>query len=305
MNCEFYLIAHNAIHTLIGDRLELVCINYHWHRYRRLIPELVLAYRGWPGSGIIEYPSLSYNVCVWCVRSLSERKRERIMYREAICATLILILCISGVAQGESLSSKHDQLMKKREKYFQVINEPAAPSFKLRDANGRVFTLTDFRHKVVVINFIFANCNGVCPLQSQLIAEVQSDINKTSAKAHVQFISITTDPGNDTPDILQDYPSIHNLDDSNWMFLTTLEKQSEDTTRKLAEAYNVKFKPMDDGQQMHGVVTHIIDRGGRFAAKFHGLNVKKESLVHYISSLAVRNSAKSNNNNWDFWGVFK
>jgi hypothetical protein len=50
----------------------------------------------------------------------------------------------------------------------------------------------------------------------------------------------------------------------------------------LSEAYNVRFEPLEDGQQMHGAVTHVIDRGGRFAAKFHGLRFDPLNMVLYI-----------------------
>ena len=37
---------------------------------------------------------------------------------------------------------------------------------------------------------------------------------------------------------------------------------------------------------MHSVVTFIIDRGGRFAAKFHGLKFKPNNLVLYVNGLS-------------------
>lgn len=36
---------------------------------------------------------------------------------------------------------------------------------------------------------------------------------------------------------------------------------------------------------MHGVVTHVIDLGGRFAAKFHGLRFDPLNMVLYINGL--------------------
>jgi protein SCO1/2 len=40
-----------------------------------------------------------------------------------------------------------------------------------------------------------------------------------------------------------------------------------------------------DGTQMHGVVTHVIDRGGRLAANFHGLRFAPVNLVLYVNGL--------------------
>lgn len=43
--------------------------------------------------------------------------------------------------------------------------------------------------------------------------------------------------------------------------------------------------PTEDGQQSHGVVFHVIDRGGRLAAKFHGLQFEPVNTVLYVNSL--------------------
>jgi protein SCO1 len=47
------------------------------------------------------------------------------------------------------------------------------------------------------------------------------------------------------------------------------------TPRALSEACDTPFAPTEDGQQTHGVVFHAIDRGGRLAAKFHGLQFER------------------------------
>lgn len=116
--------------------------------------------------------------------------------------------------------------------------------------------------KTVVLNFVFASCTDVWPMHSAVIADVQDKINITPMKDSVQFISVTTDPANDKADVLQDYAGIHGLDPVNWLFLTIPPGAAVDTTRKLADAYNVQFAPMDDGQQIHSVVTHVINRDG-------------------------------------------
>ena len=85
--------------------------------------------------------------------------------------------------------------------------------------------------------------------------------------------------------MLRSYGAAHGLDPYNWIFLTAGPGQPEDATRRLAEAYDMKFDPLADGQQMHGVATHVIDRGGRFAAKFHGLRFEPVNLVLYVNGL--------------------
>jgi protein SCO1/2 len=157
-----------------------------------------------------------------------------------------------------------------KEEYFQPM-DVQAPDFNLRDAAGKPVGLVDFRGKVVVLNFIYTNCPDVCPLQSEKIAQLQTMINATSMKESVQFVTITTDPKRDTGKVLSDYGLAHGLDPVSWIFLTAASGEPEDTTRKIAKAYGLEFTPGEAGAQMHGIVTHVIDRDGRMRARFHGL----------------------------------
>ena len=195
----------------------------------------------------------------------------------------IAALALSDAAYAHSLEELQAMLLQK-EKYFQSVDKPA-PEFTLVDAGGRVFRLADFRGKVVVLHFIYASCPDVCPLHTERIAEIQKMVNQTPMKDRVQFISISTDPEHDTPEILHDYGPAHGLDALNWVFLTTLPDQPKDVTRKLVEAYGHKFARTGDGQLMHGVVTHVIDKEGRQRGNFHGLDFADVNLVMLVNAL--------------------
>ena len=210
---------------------------------------------------------------------------------KALFVVLSLVLAPALPALAHHPGADLDKLMGSEEKFFQVIDEPAAPPFELADADGRVVRLSDFSDKIVVLYFVFASCTDLCPIHSEVIADIQHKINDTPMRDRVQFLAVTTDPVKDTPEVLKAYGPAHGLDAHNWMFLTTPSDQPEDATRKLAEAYNLRFEPLEDGQQMHGIVTHIIDRGGRFAAKFHGLRFDPLNMVLYINGL-TNNSEK-------------
>lgn len=177
-----------------------------------------------------------------------------------------------------------EQNLRDQEKYFQPVDSEA-PGFTLQDADGRVVRLADFKGKVVVLNFIYANCPDVCPLQSEKIAAIQEMVNITPMKTQVQFVSITTDPKRDRGEDLRDYGDNHGLDAANWVFLTTAPGQAEDTTLKIAESYGLKFVVTKDGEQMHGVVTHVIDQDGRMRGRFHSLRFQNVNFVTYLNAL--------------------
>lgn len=204
-----------------------------------------------------------------------------------------LFIALAGVLLAMPAAAHHpghnlDEVMGSREKYFQAVDKQA-PAFSLRDSDGRSVTLSDFKGKVVVLHFIYASCPDVCPLHADRIAEVQALVNVSPMKGQVQFVSITTDPANDTPEVMRGYGSVHGLDAANWMFLTIADGQSEDTTRGLAEAFGHKFTKAEGNYQVHGVVTHVIDKQGRWRANFHGLRFAPINLVLYVNGLVNEN----------------
>jgi protein SCO1/2 len=193
-----------------------------------------------------------------------------------------------------------EAMLNAKEKYFQPLDKPA-PEFTLRDADGAAVRLADFLGKVVVMHFIYASCPDVCPLHAERIAEVQAMINQTPMKERVQFISVTTDPSKDTAAVLRAYGPAHGLDPVNWMFLTTTAEQPEEATRQLAQAYGHKFDKTPDGYQMHGIVTHVIDRDGRWRANFHGLKFEPVNLVLFVNALVNDVHPEQDHHDESFW----
>lgn len=110
-------------------------------------------------------------------------------------------------------------------------------------------------------------------------------VNITPMKEQVRFITITTDPKRDTGQVLRDYGDNHGLDPANWIFLTAAAGNPEDVTRKIAKSYGLKFVVTKDGEQMHGVVTHVIDQDGILRARFHGLKFQNVNMVIFINAL--------------------
>ena len=218
---------------------------------------------------------------------------------------LAFVLVVSIVPAASSHSLEDVQaILGDKETYFQAIDKPA-PDFIMRNADGRTYKLADFRGKVVVLHFIYTSCPDVCPLHAERIAEIQKMVNQTPMKDRVQFITITTDPSRDTPDVLRAYGPAHGLDPINWLFLTTTADQPEDATRKLAEAFGHKFTKEAEGYQMHGIITHVIDREGLWRGNFHSLKFQPVNMVVFINALVNDIHPESKDEEGGFWGWLK
>ncbi len=122
------------------------------------------------------------------------------------------------------------------------------------------------------------------PLHSEKIAEVQEGVNRTPMRDQVQFITITTDPERDAPGVIGDYGPVHGLSPVNWLFLTSGAAKPKET-RSLAGRYGLKFTPTDEGYQMHGFVTHLIDKSGNLRARYHGLKFNETNMIVHINAL--------------------
>ncbi|MEQ8249583.1 MAG: SCO family protein [Alphaproteobacteria bacterium] len=201
-------------------------------------------------------------------------------------AVAVAILCsalaVPLTAAAHSLEDVEQQQLR-REPYVEIVNRPA-PAFVFEDSTGREVSLADFKGKVVILYFIYATCPDVCPLNTQKVVEIQERVNLTPMLDQVQFIAITTDPANDTPEVLEQYMTDHAVDRRNYIFLTSGADRAE-ATRELAEQYRLAFTLADDGYQVHGAVTNVIDREGNLRARYHGLDFNTTNVVLFVNAL--------------------
>lgn len=169
---------------------------------------------------------------------------------------------------------------------YMQLTDRTAPGFLLADADGRSVRLDGMRGSVVVLNFIYARCTDACPLHMTFIAEVQNQVNATLMRDQVRFVTIATDierPA-EIAKIMRAYGERYGLDSANWVFLHGGTAEPE-AGIAVAKAYGLEFTPLPDGQQMHGVVTHVIDANGVLRARFHGLKPPALSVTSFINTL--------------------
>lgn len=89
--------------------------------------------------------------------------------------------------------------------------------FTLTNQAARVTTLADLTNHVWVADIIFSRCAGPCPRMTQQMKSLQDLLPADNA---VRFVTLTTDPGHDTPPVLEKYGRRFDADFSRWMFLT-------------------------------------------------------------------------------------
>lgn len=115
------------------------------------------------------------------------------------------------------------------------------------------------KDKVVVIQFMFANCSDLCPRTTPNLTRVQRELSRR-APGKVTFLSITVDPKRDTPKALRQYASHFDIK-RGWYFLTGRQEDVDLVRRKLGV-----YDPEDQKVEHMNVLTIGNEAQGRWVA---------------------------------------
>ena len=134
------------------------------------------------------------------------------------------------------------------------------PPFTLTNQNGERVSLDTFHGQPFVLTFVFTRCPvpNFCPRMSNNFEELQTAIKgDTGRLATTRLLSVTLDPGYDTPEILSEYAAFHHADSKIWTFATGDDKEIDSLTR----AFSV-YRQNEGGTISHGLATALIDHNG-------------------------------------------
>ena len=134
-----------------------------------------------------------------------------------------------------------------------------AKNFALTDADGKARTLQDFKGKVVVLFFGYAQCPDVCPTTMSEMAQVKQQLGKDGDKLQVLFV--TVDPERDTPAVMKAYMGA--FDPSFVALIPT-----NDQLVAMAKDYKAYYKKVDGKTPTsysmdHSAASYIYDTQGR------------------------------------------
>lgn len=156
-------------------------------------------------------------------------------------------------------------------------------NFSLQGANNQTFTHEDFRGKIVMMFFGYANCPDICPTTMAQLAEVMEKLGDEASKIRILFVSV--DPHRDDPDMLQAY--VEAFDDRYATGLTGTEKQIADLARRYRVAYQIEKPPADNPNRYevaHSRGIYIFDERGK-ARYLASDSESVEDLLNTVKSL--------------------
>lgn len=154
------------------------------------------------------------------------------------------------------------------------LNTDELKHITLRDQDGKAFSLADLKGETVLINFMFAGCTSVCPVQTIGLRRVHDEMKLDPKKDRIKLLSISIAPLSDTPEQLKAFAKRFEIDTPNWRFAVA----SQSDTDELTKQFSVGVKPLEGDQLDHRSLLYLINPEGVMIQQYRGAQVDVERL---------------------------
>lgn len=143
---------------------------------------------------------------------------------------------------------------------------PVIQPFEFTDQHGEPFGMEQLKGKVWIADFIFTNCETVCPPMTFSMSEIQEELATQGLEAEI--VSFSVDPAVDSPEVLEAFIRNYTDDQSNWHLLTGYS-QEEIEKFALEEFQTLVHKPKEADQVLHGISFFVISPDGVIVEDFN------------------------------------
>jgi cytochrome oxidase Cu insertion factor (SCO1/SenC/PrrC family) len=154
----------------------------------------------------------------------------------------------------------------------------------LVDQHGRPFRSADLASHVVLFNFIFTSCGSVCPMQTRILAQVLRELPE-DVRGRVRFVSLSIDPGNDTPEKLRNFSKVMDAEREGWSFLTGDARQIEELAQRL-RIFDETETATANKPETHRTTLWLVDGQGRMLQRYRGDPPDKERLIRELAQVS-------------------
>ena len=155
---------------------------------------------------------------------------------------------------------------------------------------GKKVSLNDLKGRILVVNFFFTRCPGICPGLARSMKRLQDSFVKNDSIVH--FISISVDPEHDSVPQLRKFADRYGANHDTWWFVTGDKKEIYDF------AFNeLKASVTDvniDTAFLHTENFYLLDSSRVVRGWYNGFDtIKQAKLVRDIPLLMLEKDKKA------------
>lgn len=150
-----------------------------------------------------------------------------------------------------------------------------------RTEENKEITLKELKGKVLVMVMIYTSCKAACP---RLVADMKNISLQIpeNKKNDVQYILISIDPTNDTPERLKAFAIEKEMDGEEWTFL----QGNKESVQEFANVLSVKYREISPMDFSHSNIISVFNQQGELIHQQEGLGVNNQETVKTIIETA-------------------
>lgn len=144
-------------------------------------------------------------------------------------------------------------------------------TFTLTNQLSEVVSASDLVGQVWVADIVFTRCAGPCPKMTDEMSKLQQAFGGTP----LRFVTLTTDPEYDTPEILASYGKKFSAEPDRWWFLTGAKTE---IARLAVEGLKLTALEKEEKDRLneadlfiHSTIFVVVDKRGRVRGVFESL----------------------------------
>ncbi|MBI3653772.1 MAG: SCO family protein [Acidobacteria bacterium] len=145
--------------------------------------------------------------------------------------------------------------------------------------------------KIAAINFIYVNCEGICPLTTTNLIQVQEAL-KDRVGRDIFLYSITLKPEQDDPTALKHFAQMHGVKLPGWLFLTGDPDEIETLRFRL---FSVDSPNIDENIEQHTGMIHLVNEPIKRTCKVPALATPRQIIqsISWMEPTTVRMMKRS------------
>ncbi|AFQ58121.1 Assembly factor BSco of the Cu(A) site ofcytochrome [Bacillus subtilis QB928] len=157
--------------------------------------------------------------------------------------------------------------------------------FTFQNQDGKNVSLESLKGEVWLADFIFTNCETICPPMTAHMTDLQKKLK--AENIDVRIISFSVDPENDKPKQLKKFAANYPLSFDNWDFLTGYS-QSEIEEFALKSFKAIVKKPEGEDQVIHQSSFYLVGPDGKVLKDYNGVeNTPYDDIISDVKSAST------------------
>lgn len=203
-------------------------------------------------------------------------KKILFMFGLVLTTVVFLSACGSDGSHDEHENHKNHEQNSESKETSQSLDWDVQ-SFSFKDQDEAEFGLSDLKGKVWLTNFIFTNCETVCPPMTAHMAKLQQMAKEE--KVDVDFVSFSIDPKRDDAAALTKFGKNYDADFSNWHFLGGYDQKQIEQLARDSFKTPVVADPNSD-QFIHATAFFLVNKDGKVISRYDGVeNTPYEEII--------------------------